>query len=148
MQKIIHVAKLEEIDSAAGEFLAYISQSSFQSNIFAFYGEMGAGKTTFIKALCRVLGVSDAVNSPTFTIINEYKAAKGFPIYHFDFYRINKLQEAYDIGLDEYFSGEGLCLIEWPEKIAGALPDDCVSVTIRANEDDSRSIIIGDSLLN
>lgn len=144
MRKIIDIADLEKIGEAAAEFVEYISQSENQSNIFAFYGQMGAGKTTFIKALCRVLGVEDAVNSPTFTIVNEYRAGQGYPIYHFDFYRINKLQEAYDLGLQEYFSGAGLCLIEWPEKIAEALPEDCVSVKIQVNGDDSRSLVIGD----
>lgn len=148
MSKVIHIERLEDIEKAAQEFAAYISGSDTQSNIFAFYGQMGAGKTTFIKALCAVLGVTDTVNSPTFTIVNEYKAAKGFPIYHFDFYRIDKIREAYDIGLDEYFSGEGLCLIEWPEKIREALPEDCVQVNIRVNAGGSRDLRIDTDLLN
>ena len=140
--KSFTIAKLEEIDKVAQDFIRYISESDLQSNIFAFYGKMGAGKTTFIKAICKALGVKDIVNSPTFTIINEYKSAKGFPIYHFDFYRINKLQEAYDIGVEEYFAGGGLCLIEWPEKIAEILPEDCISVTITTNSDLSRTVEI------
>ena len=142
MFKTFTIASLEEIDKVAEDFIQYISESDLQSNIFAFYGKMGAGKTTFIKAICKALGVKDIVNSPTFTIINEYKSAKGFPIYHFDFYRINKLQEAYDIGVEEYFAGGGLCLIEWPEKIAEILPEDCISVTITTNADLSRTVEI------
>ena len=142
MHKTFTIARLEEIDKVAQEFIQYISESDLQSNIFAFYGKMGAGKTTFIKAICKALGVKDIVNSPTFTIINEYKSAKGFPIYHFDFYRINRLQEAYDIGVEEYFAGDGLCLIEWPEKIAEILPEDCIKVTITTNEDLSRTVEI------
>ncbi len=140
--KTFTVGSLEEIDKVAEEFIRYISESDLQSNIFAFYGKMGAGKTTFIKAICKALGVQDNVNSPTFTIINEYKSAKGFPIYHFDFYRINRLQEAYDIGTEDYFSGSGLCLIEWPEKIAEILPEDCIKVSITTNPDLSRTIEI------
>ena len=142
MHKTFTITSLEEIDKVAREFIQYISESDLQSNIFAFYGKMGAGKTTFIKAICKALGVTDTVNSPTFTIINEYRSAKGFPIYHFDFYRINKLQEAYDIGVEEYFSGDGLCLIEWPEKIAEILPEDVINVTITASEDLSRTVEI------
>lgn len=145
MSKIINIKSLEEIGAAAQEFVQYISSSDLQSNIFAFFGQMGAGKTTFIKAICRELGVADAVNSPTFTIVNEYRAAKGFPVYHFDFYRINKIAEAYDIGIDEYFSGDGLCLIEWPEKIKEILPDDCFQVFVYVDEEGNRTIEIDDN---
>ena len=140
--KKIRIADLQDINRAAEEFIQYISQSDAQSNIFAFYGHMGAGKTTFVTAICKALGVEDTVNSPTFTIVNEYRAAKGFPVYHFDFYRINKLQEAYEIGIDEYFSGDGLCLIEWPEKIEELLPEDIIKVTITPQEDGSREVAI------
>ena len=141
--KRIKINSLNDIEIAAKEFIEFISKSDLQSNNFAFYGNMGAGKTTFITALCKVLGVEDTVNSPTFTIVNEYRAAKGYPIYHFDFYRINKISEAYDIGIDEYFSGDGLCFIEWPQKIAEILPDDIIDVTISVLPDDSRQIEIG-----
>ncbi len=144
--KTFTVGNLEEIDKVAEEFIRYISESDLQSNIFAFYGKMGAGKTTFIKAICKALGVQDNVNSPTFTIINEYKSTKGFPIYHFDFYRINRIQEAYDIGTEDYFSGSGLCLIEWPEKIAEILPEDCIKVSITTNPDLSRTVSITNRL--
>lgn len=140
--KTFTITSLEEIDKVAGDFIQYISESDLQSNIFAFYGKMGAGKTTFIKAICKVLGVKDIVNSPTFTIINEYRSSRGFPIYHFDFYRINRLQEAFDIGTEDYFAGNGLCLIEWPEKIAEILPEDHIKVTITTNEDLSRTVEI------
>ena len=140
--KKIRIADLQDIERAAVEFIQYISQSDAESNIFAFYGHMGAGKTTFVTAICKALGVEDTVNSPTFTIVNEYRAAKGFPVYHFDFYRINKLQEAYEIGIDEYFSGDGLCLIEWPEKIEELLPEDIIKVTITPQEDGSREVTI------
>jgi tRNA threonylcarbamoyladenosine biosynthesis protein TsaE len=145
MSKIINIRSLEEIGTAAQEFVQYISSSDLQSNIFAFFGQMGAGKTTFIKAICKELGVADAVNSPTFTIVNEYRAAKGFPIYHFDFYRINKITEAYDIGIDEYFCGDGLCLIEWPEKIKEILPDDCFQVFVYVDDEGNRTIEIEDN---
>ena len=145
MSKIINIRSLEEIGTAAQEFVQYISSSDLQSNIFAFFGQMGAGKTTFIKAICKELGVADAVNSPTFTIVNEYRAAKGFPIYHFDFYRINKITEAYDIGIDEYFSGDCLCLIEWPEKIKEILPDDCFQVFVYVDDEGNRTIEIEDN---
>ena len=140
--KTFTITSLEEIDKVAGDFIQYISESDLQSNIFAFYGKMGAGKTTFIKAICKALGVKDIVNSPTFTIINEYRSSRGVPIYHFDFYRINRLQEAFDIGTEDYFAGNGLCLIEWPEKIAEILPEDHIKVTITTNEDLSRTVEI------
>ena len=140
----IQIHSLEEIDKAAQEFIQYASSSPLQSNIFAFYGQMGAGKTTFIKAICRALGVEDDVNSPTFTIVNEYRSAKGFPVYHFDYYRINNIGEAYDIGTDEYFGSDGICLIEWPEKIDEILPDDCFKVYVTVDPDGNRTVRIED----
>lgn len=144
MSKVISIGSLETIESAAKEFIEYVSASDLQSNIFAFFGQMGAGKTTFIKAVCKALGAEDDINSPTFTIVNEYKSAKGFPIYHFDFYRINKLQEAYEIGIDEYFGGDGICLIEWPEKIQEILPDDCFKVYVYVDVNGTRTLEIED----
>lgn len=140
MTKTFTINNLQEIDKVAEQFVTFISCSSLQSNIIAFYGAMGAGKTTFIKAICKALGVKENVNSPTFTIVNEYSSSRGFPVYHFDFYRINKIEEAYDIGVEEYFSGDGLCLIEWSEKIDNILPRDTVKVTITTNPDLSRTL--------
>lgn len=140
--KVFTSDSIDTIDSCAQEFIAYISSCSSQSNIFAFFGRMGAGKTTFIKAICKALGAVDDVNSPTFTIVNEYRSAKGFPIFHFDFYRINSIKEAYDIGVDEYFSGNGLCLIEWSEKIEEILPENCNRVDIDVAPDGIRTITV------
>ena len=111
------------------------------SRIIAFYGGMGAGKTTFITALCSALGVEDIVNSPTFTIVNEYRTAAGGAVYHFDFYRINRLSEAMDIGLYEYFDSDGLCLIEWPEMIEELLPEETLKVQILVEDEDTRTLL-------
>ena len=111
--------------------------------IFAFYGAMGAGKTTFIRALCRALGVEDTVTSPTFAIVTEYATSEDEPIYHFDFYRIRRLSEAYDMGCEEYFQSGHLCLIEWPELVEDALPEETVRVTIETLPDGRRSITMG-----
>ena len=110
--------------------------------VFAFYGKMGAGKTTFIKAICEALGVTDPVASPTFAIVNEYADAQGQPIYHFDFYRIKNLREAYDIGCEEYFYSGFPCFIEWPEMIEELLPEDAVKVTIEVLEDEARVVTL------
>ncbi len=112
--------------------------------VFAFYGKMGAGKTTFIKAICEALGVTDPVASPTFAIVNEYADAKGQPIYHFDFYRIKNLREAYDIGCEEYFYSGYPCFIEWPEMIEELLPEDAVKVTIEVLEDGARVVTLSE----
>ena len=103
-------------------------------------GFLGAGKTTFIKAICEELGVEDVINSPTFAIVNEYRSATEELIYHFDFYRINKPEEAYDFGYEDYFYSGALCFIEWPEKIEDLLPGDCANIIITENEDGSRSV--------
>ena len=122
---------------AARAFLAHIGQH----RILAFYGSMGAGKTTFITAVCRELGVQDTVTSPTFTIVNEYRDGEGEPVYHFDFYRINRLSEALDIGLYEYFDSGALCLVEWPEMIEELLPDDALKVQILVEDAETRTLL-------
>jgi len=137
--KTLIINKIEDIRQAAYEFI----QSMDDRTIFAFYGKMGAGKTTFIKAICEELGVEDVINSPTFSIINEYRSEKtGELIYHFDFYRIDKLSEARDISVEDYFYSGALCFIEWPEKIEPLLPEDTVRVTIDENEDGSRNVTV------
>ena len=137
--KILYINDLSDIRQAAVEFIRLMCDNT----VFAFYGRMGTGKTTFIKAICEVLGVEDVINSPTFSIINEYRSEKtGELIYHFDFYRINKLSEAQDISVEDYFESGALCFIEWPEKIKPLLPGDTVSITIEEKEDGSREIVI------
>ena len=131
----IQIKDLEHIREAAREFINNIGDST----VFAFYGKMGAGKTTFIKAICEELGVEDVITSPTFAIVNEYTAKEG-PIYHFDFYRIKKLEEVYDMGFEDYFYSGALCLIEWPELIEDLLPDDAVKVSIDENADGTRTV--------
>lgn len=125
-----------DLDRAAREFLRQTEGVS----VYAFYGSMGAGKTTFISAVCRVLGVEDEVASPTFTIVNEYLTGDGRPVYHFDFYRIEKISEALDIGYEEYMDSGDLCFMEWPEKIEQILPDDALKVCISENADGSRTL--------
>ncbi|MDY4667841.1 MAG: tRNA (adenosine(37)-N6)-threonylcarbamoyltransferase complex ATPase subunit type 1 TsaE [Prevotella sp.] len=130
----IQIKSLDNIQEAAKTFL----QNMGNARVFAFYGKMGAGKTTFIKALCEQLGVEDVITSPTFALVNEYTSGKGEPIYHFDFYRIKKIEEVYDMGYEDYFYSGNLCLLEWPELIEGLLPEDAVKVTITEKEDGSR----------
>jgi tRNA threonylcarbamoyladenosine biosynthesis protein TsaE len=126
-----------DLPRAASVFLQHIGDH----RIIAFYGAMGAGKTTFITALCGVLGVGDVVNSPTFTIVNEYRDRNGAPVYHFDFYRINRLAEALDIGLYEYFDSGALCLIEWPEMVEELLPEDTLKVQILVEDAETRTLL-------
>lgn len=102
--------------------------------VIAFKGEMGAGKTTLIKAICEELGVKQTISSPTFSIVNEYLSSSGKKIYHFDFYRINKISEAYDMGYEEYFYSDAYCFVEWPEKIAELMPEDVLTVNISVKE--------------
>ena len=147
----ITIPSLEHIAEAAREFIDAIGDR----RVFAFYGSMGAGKTTFIKAVCEELGVKDQVTSPTFAIVNEYTAdataaadsslftlRSSLEIYHFDFYRIKRLEEAYDMGCEEYFYSGSLCFIEWPELIEDLLPEDTVRVTITQQPDGQRLITI------
>lgn len=111
-----------------------------EQRVFAFYGKMGAGKTTFIQAICKSLGTDDVVTSPTFAIINEYKTREQKSIFHFDFYRIKNLEEAFDLGYEDYLFGNDYCLIEWPEMIEPLLPKQIVEVKIEVNTDESRTI--------
>ena len=139
----IIIKDIAQIHEAAQQFVEQIGDRS----VFAFYGEMGAGKTTFIKAVCEELGVDDVITSPTFAIVNEYFLTSHLSpltskIYHFDFYRIKKLEEVYDMGFEDYFYSGDLCFIEWPELIEEVLPEDAVRVTIEALADGSRKITI------
>lgn len=154
----IKISSLDNIRAAAQDFLtifglaapgAEASVSGADTiaagagRVFAFYGKMGAGKTTFVKALCDVLGVDDVVNSPTFAIVNEYHSAVlGGPVFHFDFYRIKRLEEAFDIGVDDYFYSGRPCFIEWPELIEEILPEDVVRVAIEEQPDGTRVVSI------
>lgn len=114
--------------------------------IAAFYGNMGVGKTTFIKILCKQLGVTDTVSSPSFAIINEYRLGNGSPVFHFDFYRMKEPEELYGIGADEYFYSGEICLIEWPEKVAGFIPENRLNVHIEEMAEGSRSISVSSNL--
>ena len=137
MKQQIQIAGLEDLDRAAGEFLKAIGDNT----LIAFYAPMGAGKTTFTTAVCKALGVQeDAISSPTFAIVNEYRDGKGQPIYHFDFYRIERPEEALDIGLYDYLDSGELCLMEWPENIEGLLPEETLKVNIQVNADGSRTL--------
>ncbi|MDO9680665.1 MAG: tRNA (adenosine(37)-N6)-threonylcarbamoyltransferase complex ATPase subunit type 1 TsaE [Bacteroidales bacterium] len=138
VNKII-IRGLSDIESAAARFLELKGRSS----VIALYGGMGAGKTTFTKALCRVLGVVDGVNSPTFNIVNEYRTDSGETVYHFDFYRIESIAEALDIGFEEYLYSGDLCIIEWPEKVEQILPDDTLKVQISVLNNHYRELTFG-----
>ncbi|MCQ2096120.1 MAG: tRNA (adenosine(37)-N6)-threonylcarbamoyltransferase complex ATPase subunit type 1 TsaE [Bacteroidaceae bacterium] len=127
---------IEHIDDAAGKFLEALGERK----IVAFYGGMGAGKTTFIKAVCNQLGVADVITSPTFAIVNEYADLSGNPIYHFDFYRIKKVDEVRDLSFDDYIYSGDLCLMEWPELIEELLPPETVRVTIRETDGGEREL--------
>ena len=134
----LKINSLEEIGAVAEEFIRLAMQ---EDTVFAFNGQMGAGKTTFIKALCEALGVSEPVTSPTFAIVNEYRSDEtGELIYHFDFYRIKKLEEAYDMGCEDYFYSGAVCLIEWPELVEDLLPGNTIWVDIKVNDDETRTI--------
>lgn len=133
----ISIKSLDSIHEAAREFIKNMGTG----HVFAFYGKMGAGKTTFIKALCEELGVDDVITSPTFAIVNDYTSSKDDShIFHFDFYRIKKLEEVYDMGYEDYFYSGSLCFIEWPELIEDILPGDAVKVTVTQNEDGGRVV--------
>lgn len=132
----IKINNIKQINQAAKEFIANIGNNK----VFAFYGKMGVGKTTFIKAICEELNVEDIITSPTFAIINEYESKTIGNIYHFDFYRIKKIDEVYDMGYEDYFYSGNLCFIEWPELIEELLPENTIKVKIIENTDGSRII--------
>ena len=129
---------MDNLGAAAAAFLEAVGDS----RLIAFRGHLGAGKTTFIKALCDCLGVEDNVCSPTFTIVNEYRAADGDSVFHFDFYRIDSLREAEDLGLEEYFYSGCFCFMEWPEKVEALLPEDVLNVQIEPIDSNTRRLIL------
>ena len=134
----IRMSSLGDLPAAASVLL----EQARQEPVLLFEGPMGAGKTTFIKAICKALGVIDPVSSPTFSIVNEYLTGNGRPVYHFDFYRINEEQEAVNIGVYDYFDSGNLCLIEWPAKIPNLLPDHYMLVTITSGAGEERLITL------
>lgn len=138
MASIIHIADKNYLEEAASRVL----ETCKNAKVFAFYGEMGAGKTTLIKALSRHLGSGDSLSSPTFSIVNEYRDAKGNPIYHMDLYRLKNLDEAEEIGVEEYLHSGHYCFIEWPELILPILPDDAVHLLLETSADQSRKLTI------
>ena len=133
----LHITSIADLPGAALSILSYAGANK----LFLFYGEMGAGKTTLIKSLCGQLGVEDNVTSPTFSIVNEYKGP-GASVYHFDFYRLKNQTEALDMGYEDYFYSGNCCFIEWPEKIAGLLPQQYTGVRIKLSDDGSRQITV------
>lgn len=135
---MILIKDKRSLQAAAKKFL----ENTVGMRIFAFYGSMGAGKTTFIKAVCEALGSADIVTSPTFTLINEYISAKGEPIYHIDFYRIKKQDEVFDFGIEEYLSSGSYCFIEWPELAEEILPPETVKIRITVGNDEERIVEI------
>lgn len=126
MSTTITVSSLDDLRGAAARLI----EIAGNDRVFTLSGEMGAGKTTFIKAICEVLGVTDTISSPTFSLVNEYRTKEGSPLYHFDFYRIKNESEAYDMGYEDYLYSGNYCFIEWPEKIADLIPGDCVKIEI------------------
>ncbi|MDR0422947.1 MAG: tRNA (adenosine(37)-N6)-threonylcarbamoyltransferase complex ATPase subunit type 1 TsaE [Proteiniphilum sp.] len=130
----IEIRNLEALQTAAGEFV----RRTGGRGVFAFYGEMGAGKTTFIRAVCRELGVTESVTSPTFAIVNEYGTDDGATVYHFDFYRVRGTEELFDLGCEEYFCSGHPCFIEWPGVAEPVLPEETVRLRIRETEEGGR----------
>ena len=130
--------QLTNIECIARQFV----EEQGDGRVFAFYGQMGAGKTTFIAAVCKALGIEEPVNSPTFAIVNEYVADNGETVYHFDCYRLNTLRDALNIGIEEYFASGNICFIEWAENIEELLPVDTVRVNIVVEDDGSREVSV------
>jgi tRNA threonylcarbamoyladenosine biosynthesis protein TsaE len=128
----------KHLASAAEKFLNHFGEY----RIFAFYGLMGAGKTTIIKAICKALGAIDIVSSPTFTLVNEYRTSGGDTLYHIDFYRIKKQEEVFDFGIEEYLTGESYCFMEWPELVEEILPSGTINVRISVDENEQRILLI------
>lgn len=137
-EKIIKIANIDDLDRAAAEFVEAIDQAT----VFAFFGQMGAGKTTFISAIARALGVGDdQTSSPSFAIVNEYRSdTTAELIYHFDLYRLEDMEEALDVGIEDYFDSGALCFVEWPEKVVELMPEDAVRVDIAEEADGSRTV--------
>ena len=140
MKKEIVIKSTADLDRAAAEFLEEIGDRT----LVAFFAPMGAGKTTFTTAICKALGVTDPVGSPTFAIVNEYMRSDGDPMYHFDFYRINRPQEAIEIGLYDYLDSGCLCIMEWPVNIEDLLPEETLKVYFTINPDQSRTLVWND----
>ena len=137
-KQTIKINELHEYETAAQKFIALMGDKK----IFAFYGKMGVGKTTFVKSLCKALGVGDTVNSPTFAIVNEYEDREQRTIFHFDFYRIKSLEEVYNMGYDEYVYSDAICFMEWPELIEELLPEETTKVYIEENNEGGREVRI------
>ena len=137
-KQIIKINELHEYETAAQTFISMMGDKK----IFAFYGKMGVGKTTFIKSLCQALGVNDTVNSPTFAIVNEYEDREQRTIFHFDFYRIKSLEEVYNMGYEEYVYSDAICFMEWPELIEELLPEETTKVYIEENDKGEREVRI------
>lgn len=134
----IKIKSLEGIADAARQFVDAMGENK----VFAMFGPMGVGKTTFVKAVCEILGVEDTITSPTFAIVNEYRTNTGDQIFHFDFYRIRKVEEVYDMGYEDYVYSGAVCFLEWPELIEELLPEDAVRVTLSEEEDGTRTITL------
>ena len=134
----IKIKSLDGIADAARQFVDAMGENK----VFAMFGPMGVGKTTFIKAVCEILGVEDTITSPTFAIVNEYRTNTGEQIFHFDFYRIRKVEEVYDMGYEDYVYSGAVCFLEWPELIEELLPEDAVRVTLSEEEDGTRTITL------
>lgn len=134
----IKIKSLDGIADAARQFVDAMGENK----VFAMFGPMGVGKTTFVKAVCEILGVEDTITSPTFAIVNEYRTNSGDQIFHFDFYRIRKVEEVYDMGYEDYVYSGAVCFLEWPELIEELLPEDAVRVTLSEEEDGTRTITL------